>query len=338
MSGKSKIEWTNATWNPITGCSVVSPGCTNCYAMRLAGGRLRNSEKYRGLTNPSKAGPVWSGVVRVFKGKTLMEPLRWRKPHRIFVCSMSDLFHDAVPDDAIDRVFAIMALAPQHTFQVLTKRPERMMEYMTEDGIGRVGYVESLAKRMLRERSGKDDPVLIGKTLRWPLPNVWVGTSVEDQKRADERIPHLLNTPAAVRFLSCEPLLGPIDLTNIRPDGDAHGWSAIWKGNAIGRPWIDWVIVGGESGSRARAMHPDWAHSIRDQCQNASVPFFFKQWGEWAHTRLPESGGNFVSPWPPGTEEMILWHDGRGADMARVGKKVAGRTLDGRTWDEYPNG
>jgi protein gp37 len=176
MADKTGIQWTEATWNPLAGCSVVSPGCTNCYAMREAGGRLKSSAKFAGLTEPSKAGPVWTGEVRLWE-RVLDQPVRWTKPRRIFVNSMSDLFHESVPDEWIDRVFAVMALCPQHTFQVLTKRADRMRDYCSSPYNG------------------------VALSFKWPLPNVWLGVSVEDQARADGRIPRLLDTPAAVRCL-----------------------------------------------------------------------------------------------------------------------------------------
>jgi len=342
MSDTTRIEWTNATWNPITGCTIVSKGCQNCYAMRLAGGRLRHNRKYEGLTQPSKAGPVWNGEVR-FDGAALIAPLRWRKPKRIFVCSMSDLFHEDVPNEWIDKIFAVMALAPQHTFQVLTKRPERQREYFV-DPRRRVAAIRFEAIKLSQSLRGAGRYNGIGFL---PFPNVWFSTSIEDQKRADERIPHLLNTPAAVRFLSCEPLLGPIDLTNIPagrwpndPPGPAE---ASYVDSLRGERWylrqgqrfgpdrvnrIDWVIVGSESGPGARPMHPDWARSIRDQCQAGGVPFFFKQWGEWA-------------PAEDYASEIQEDFDVRGlteGPSLRVGRKAAGRKLDGRTWDEYPDG
>ena len=245
----TKIEWTDQTWNPIVGCSVVSPGCTNCYAMRMAGTRLKSTKPYGGLTQDTKAGPVWTGEVR-FLEERLTQPLKWRKPRRVFVNSMGDLFHEDVSDYEIENIVAVMADASQHIFQVLTKRPERMNAVMT--GFG----------KLWQQR---------GPAEGWPLPNVWLGTSVEDQARADERIPALLDTPAAVRFLSCEPLLGPVDL------------------NSVGRPWLtkeidhpldtalDWIICGGESGPKARDMDPAWARSLRDQCEAAGVAFFMKQ-------------------------------------------------------------
>ena len=277
MAESSKIEWTHATWNPITGCSVVSPGCTKCYAMRLAGGRLRHTRKYEFLTQPSKAGPVWTGEVR-FDEATLTVPLRWREPRRIFVCSMSDLFHEDVPDEWIDRIFAVMALAPQHTFQVLTKRPERMRDYVSQNREGRE-ISERLAELYVSHpQIATRWPLTAERAIaaaHWPLPNVWVGTSVEDQKRADERIPHLLNTPAAVRFLSCEPLLGPIDLTAIKRT-KTEGYMRPLDGRFR---TLDWIIVGGESGPRARLCNLAWMRDIIKQCHAASVPVFIKQLG-----------------------------------------------------------
>ncbi|HDZ73735.1 MAG TPA: phage Gp37/Gp68 family protein [Aurantimonas coralicida] len=343
MGESSKIEWTDATWNPVTGCSVVSPGCTNCYAMRLAGGRLRDHPSRAGLTQPSKAGPVWTGEIR-FNEQWLDQPLRWRRPRQIFVCAHGDLFHEDVPDEWIDRIFAIMALAPQHTFQVLTKRPERIQAYGAHPD--RAYFVGQQAAKILnRPAFGLD----------WPLPNVWLGTSVEDQRRADERIPHLLATAAAVRFVSAEPLLGSIYFGPTGPLGQPPGpsddpwlrdpWPQSPQAN---RGKLDWIIVGGESGAAARPMHPDWVRSIRDQCQAASVPFFFKQWGEWGPVVStgddPDPQGRSVMALPDGTLTDTEWNGGPGPHlidaqpMYRVGKKAAGRALNGRTWNEYPDG
>jgi protein gp37 len=317
MADHSHIEWTDATWNPITGCSVVSPGCTNCYAMKLAGTRLQHHPSRAGLTRASKAGPVWTSEVR-FNEQWLTQPLRWTKPRMIFVCAHGDLFHEDVPDEWIDRVFAVMALAPQHTFQVLTKRAARMRAYLsgvTCDGARRFN-VAYAAGRLMEDGDNAHDTVV---NASWPLPNVWLGVSAEDQARANERIPDLLSTPASIRFVSAEPLLGAIDFSQIAagihddfkdcgghpdpaypidsvvwgrydalrgeywsttrtPDGVVHG-----KHEELGftTPSLDWVIVGGESGPGARPMHPDWARSIRGQCAAAGVPFFFKQWGSW---------------------------------------------------------
>jgi protein gp37 len=314
VADHSKIEWTDATWNIVTGCSVVSPGCTNCYAMKLAGTRLKHHPSRAGLTIDTKAGPVWNGEVK-FNAEWLLQPLRWRRPRKIFVCAHGDLFHEKVTDAQLDQVFAVMVLCPQHTFQVLTKRPERMRKYfeaqgrwrddsgqsrerecLISDAVNRLqeawrkGPMGPLWDASFREsRLGSCQPGL-------PLPNVWLGTSCEDQARADERIAHLLETPAAVRFVSCEPLLGPIDF-NALCDG-AENLNALTglRENPFGAivtrrigTRLDWVIVGGESGPGARPMHPDAASSLRDQCAAAGVPFFFKQWGEWAApSQLPD--------------------------------------------------
>jgi protein gp37 len=284
MADKTHIEWTNATWNPITGCSIVSPGCTNCYAMRMAGTWLRHHPSRAGLTTMSKAGPVWNGQVRL-NDEWLAQPLRWRRPRLIFVCAHGDLFHEDVPDEWIDRVFAVMARAPQHTFQVLTKRPARMREYlMSFRGDGQ-GFLTRNGKDGLTSQSHMPPH-------RFPLPNVWLGTSVEDQPRADKRIPDLLATPAAARFISYEPALGPVDFRRIDDCSSGTSWVPRWCNALDGtvvvehpafpdpltdRPRIDWVICGGESGPGARPMHPAWARSVRDQCEAAGVAFFMKQ-------------------------------------------------------------
>ena len=297
MADKSPIEWTEATWNAIVGCSILSPGCTNCYAMRQAGRWLRRTPKFAGLTQPSKAGPVWTGEMRLWE-KALDQPLRWKKPRRIFVNSMSDLFHESLPDEWIDRIVAVMSRCPQHQFQVLTKRSARMRDYYDGDALNRI-----IAR--LVDETGE-------ARLTSPLPNVHLGVSVEDQERVG-RIRELLATAAAVRWVSLEPLLGPVDL-------------AVPLGGVCGVR-LDWVVLGGESGGRdARPMNPDWARSVRDQCVCAGVPFFFKQWGGW----LPRD----QLAWRDPTER----YDGceYTASHVRVGKKAAGRLLDGVTWDEYP--
>lgn len=334
MADHTKIEWTDATWNVITGCSVVSPGCTNCYAMRLAGTRLRNIPSRAGLTRDSKAGPVWNGTIR-FNEEWLDQPLRWRRPRMIFVCAHGDLFAEGVTDAMLDRIFAVMALAPQHTFQVLTKRPERMRAY-----VGRAaGRIADTIIRMRRAR-GDADMVLVplahvtpGRAW-WPLPNVLLGVSVEDQTRAEERIPVLLDTPAAVRWISAEPLLGPVDFTSI---DTGFGWVDSLQGyiryptatlghflnEPIDWPRLDWIVAGGESGPGARPMHPDWARGIRDQCAAAGVAFTFKQWGAWASvSEVADDGAHYSFP--------------DGATVRRVGKRAAGRNLDGQIHDAQP--
>jgi protein gp37 len=270
----SKIEWTDKTWNPVTGCTKVSQGCKNCYAERMY-------ERFNGHGS--------------FKNVTchqdrLTQPMKWKKPSMIFVNSMSDLFHEDVPFIFIDAVFSVMSDVDHHIYQVLTKRIERMLEFF----------------------KWKSDEFGIP----WqPKPNVWLGVSVEDQDAADERIPLLLQVPAAVRFLSCEPLIGPVDFAKV-PVGEA-GFDYTMNDT------IHWVICGGESGPGARPMHPDWARSLRDQCASAGVPFFFKQWGEYA-------------PHMEAKIEIGVGYKGIGYSMAKVGKKKAGRILDGSTYDGFP--
>jgi protein gp37 len=198
MADNTKIEWADATWNPITGCSVLSPGCTNCYAMKLSGTRMKHHPSRAGLTIETKAGPVWNGEVR-FNEQWLTQPLRWTKPRMIFVCAHADLFHESVPDEWIDRVFAVMALAPQHIFQVLTKRSARMRKYLARESfLSRIGNSSRVEPLQLKGEWFPNERAIrqiLGST--FPLPNVLLGDRVEDQKRADERIPDLLATPAA---------------------------------------------------------------------------------------------------------------------------------------------
>lgn len=366
MADKTLIEWTEATWNPITGCSVLSPGCTNCYAMKLAGTRMKHHESRAGLTVETKAGPVWNGEVR-FNEQWLTQPLAWKRPRRIFVCAHADLFHESVPDAWIDRVFAVMALAPHHTFQVLTKRSKRMREYLTKPWPG--------AEKRALDAAFLIDNLYGGYQNIWPLPNVWLGVSVEDQKRADERIPDLLATPAAVRWISAEPLLGPLSLESwLAPevfcqscdDGDGYGNRCNSKSipreeqcpfiRAVqiitehgpyenGAPYavtsdtmkLDWVVAGGESGHNARPMHPDWARSLRDQCASAGVPFLFKQWGEYHPADQVKNPEQLAKTGDMGTalrtgaavtfDDQWTW---------KIGKKSAGRLLDGVEHNGYP--
>ncbi|WP_274363730.1 DUF5131 family protein [Paenibacillus thermotolerans] len=324
MSDKSKIEWTDATWNPVTGCSKVSEGCRNCYALKFA-------ERWRGTPGHY----FENGFDITLRPDKLIEPLRWKRPRRIFVNSMSDLFHPKVPDHFIWSVFEIMAQSPQHTYQILTKRPQRMMEmlsgrYWRDLGTPARPFFALIIKGEHREG---DVPF---------LPNVWLGVSVENQDAADARV-HLLNkTQAAIRFLSCEPLLGPLDIRVHLGWKSSRDWTT---------PLINWVIAGGESGPGARPMHPDWARSLRDQCQSAGVSFFFKQWGEWLD-RTNEDKSKFCGhDWILAPDGETLgaghgkhgggvehdWRERGGAWMSRLGKKRAGRELDGRTWDEMPD-
>ena len=274
----TSIEWTQSddgtpgkTWNPIRGCSRVSAGCERCYAMHIAARFSGPGQPYEGLAkrNPTN----WTGDIRLVPEK-LAEPLTWKKPCRVFVNSMSDLFHEGVPDEFIDRVFGVMAKAYWHTFQVLTKRPERMAEYFSYPyGRGNaVGRIIGAAKQYPWPGWAMDE---VNRGAGWnsfPYPNIWLGTSVENQQAADDRIWHLLNTPAAVRFLSVEPLLALVRLGLHRVAIPKHRES--WPAERVSNFW---VIVGCESGPGARSMQEDWVRSIRDECVEAGVSFFFKQ-------------------------------------------------------------
>ena len=338
MADRTSISWTDATWNPLAGCSRVSEGCRNCYAEGMAARFAKSGMWGEGLatmvrTPDGKAAPRWTGEVR-FNEAALDQPLRWRKRRRIFVNSTSDLFHEAVPDEWIDKVFAVMALCPQHTFQILTKRPERMREYMAplrrELSIMDAAH-PYYAESFLRDR-GKSRKLIYGHIsvdresiwrIAWPLPNVWLGVSVEDQVTADVRLPYLRATPSALRFISSEPLIGPVHLDLAA---------------------IDWVIVGGESGPRARPMHPDWVRKIRDQCAEAAVPFHFKQWGEWVPRRaalkadLVNANKSLIVRPDGGVTSGLMEYGPDAWLMDRIGKGRAGRQLDGVEHLAIPEG
>lgn len=342
MGQKTKIEWTDATWNPIRGCSRISEGCRNCYAEAVAARFSKPGQPYEGLAVMGQNGPRWTGKVALVE-KHLHDPLRWKKPKRIFVNSMSDLFHESVPDEWIELIFAVMALAPQHTFQVLTKRPERMAQWVTREGrwpLSNTGNHMATFYKALEDFGVNLKGIHFNDDFRWPLKNVWLGVSVEDQATADERIPLLLKTPCAVRFVSAEPLLGHVSLINISASGEQ--WDALDRVEAkeagvegACAATLDWVIVGGESGHGARPMHPDWAASLRDQCRVADVPFFFKQWGEWMP--FSTADGNQITPFG----EYGVSPESRGSrtfyrNFIKTGKKRAGRLLDGREWNQFP--
>lgn len=246
------ISWCDQTWGPTRGCSRVSAGCANCYAERIAGRFSGSGKPFAGFAILDDRGARWTGKVELVE-KHLLDPLRWKRPRRVFVNSMSDLFHESLDGPTIARVFAVMALATWHTFQVLTKRAAKMREVVSDVAFRR--EVERVAYEMDNERGS-----CFLRAGNWPLPNVWLGVSAEDQAAADERVPHLLATPAAIRFLSAEPLLGPISL----------------RAAAGG---VDWVIVGGESGPNARPMRTTWATDILDQCGSSGAAPWFKQTG-----------------------------------------------------------
>lgn len=324
MAGGTKIEWADETWNPIVGCSRVSVGCDNCYAVPTVHRGM--AEQHRGLTVHTEGeGTDWTGEVRVVD-KRMDVPLRWTRPRRIFVNSLSDLFHPGLDDVSIARVFAVMSLAPQHTFQVLTKRPQRMRDLLTRGDV-HTAVTGRPRKRSLatlvdleRQKIAGSDP----GDFYWPLQNVWLGVSIESNQYA-WRANWLRDTPAAVRWVSAEPLLGPLDQLDLTG--------------------IDWVVAGGESGPGSRPMASDWARELRDRCTgslDATDPrpaFLFKQWGDWRTQH--GAGETLPARWvwvnvetgETATDRRV---GGRWVRAYRYGKVEAGRSLDGRTWDEYP--
>lgn len=298
------ISWTDSTWNPISGCSMVSKGCMNCYAEKIAArfswapDYSKHPGPYFGLVKDGK----WNGQVD-FSEHSLLVPLKWKKPRRIFVNSMSDLFHENVPDEWIDKIFAVMALAPRHTFQILTKRPKRMLEYFSAY---HASVVELTRARLAIDRCSAE---MNGGSFHgngWPLPNVWLGVSVEDQETADERIPLLLQVPAAIRFVSYEPALAPV---NFRlgiyqlVSGGSQGISLVG---------LDWIIVGGESGPNARPFDFVWARQVISQCRASETKCFIKQLGSKARGPLGQA---------PYSEAMNL-KDRAGADPSEWPKDL----------------
>ncbi|MBN9443646.1 DUF5131 family protein [Bosea sp. (in: a-proteobacteria)] len=345
MSDRTKIEWTDATWNPITGCSIVSPGCTNCYAMKLAGTRLQHHPSRAGLTRETKAGPVWNGTLR-FNEEWLTQPLHWKRPRMIFVCAHGDLGHPGIPARWLVRVFAVMLLGRHHTYQVLTKRPERLREWLSDPETP--GRIARMAVSMAADGEncpieaaaqityGPDPGWQFGQKpvglVQWPLPNVWLGVSAEDQKRANDRVVELLRAPAAIRFVSAEPLLGAIDFTNIGSSTDISSRLGIdaLTGNVVRVryihtlatwPKLDWIIVGGENGPRE--MRAEWAQQIRDQCAVAGTAFFFKQWGSHIPAGQTMANGK-------------VWAPGCGIRL-RATKAITGRMLDGVEHNAMPH-
>lgn len=290
---KTKIQWATDVWNPITGCDPVSAGCDHCYARRMAN-RLRGRFGYP-QDDPFKV-TLHPERVDEFVGPPKNHPYRWRKPRMIFCCSMGDFFHPQVPLEFQARMLDVMVKCPQHIFIILTKRHKQLAIFNEVCGWSAESY-----------------------------PNIWLGVSVEDQKTADERIPILLQVPAAVRVVSIEPMLGEVDLGDYLDCGHETGGAQGWQPD----PSLDWVVVGGETGPRARPMHPEWPQAVKNQCVDAGVPFFFKSWGEF-------------SPEFDGKSKYVNVHIGVAMDepapMYPVGKKQAGRLLDGREYNEIPEG
>lgn len=361
MSDKSRIEWCDATINVVYGCTPQSPGCDNCYAVRLA-------PRLGALTAGTHQDGAWTGKLNIFPER-MLQACRWRKPRRIFVNSMGDLFHKDVPDTALDMVFAAMALCPRHEFILLTKRPERMRAYLTRMSpqhhrqvLERTAYVlagfsdeaQCLAANAL------NGVLSHGRNVYWPMQNVILMSTAENQQCFDMRAPEIM---ALARLgwrtgMSLEPLLGPVDV----------GPGTIWISRqakemarsidyalAMGGsepedygptlpPKLDWIICGGETGPGARPMHPDWVRAVREACVDAGVSFFFKSWGEWGPGRYKPGcqskvmGASSDVAWPDGsigggTAEQC---GGPGESLYHGGKQGTGRHLDGRTWEQFP--
>lgn len=334
MTRATKIDFATGTLPVVTGCSKDgNAGCKNCYAAFQVAGRLRHLPSYEGLAFFDKNGDAqWTGKVRCNEF-VLTEPLRTKRPQRYFVAPRGDLFHSQVPDEFLDKFFAVASLSPQHIFMIFTKRAERRRDYLSDNKLpGRIAKAAlSVGRNLPSNHPGwklKWAPwIKVGDEIhpRWPLPNVWQITSVWDQESANRLIPPTLETPAAVRGVSIAPMLWPVDLENIEVDGGIfHTLSGTISVDGRGRApcnKLDWIIVEGESGKNARPMHPDWVRGIRDQCAAASVPLYFKQWGEYGPNWLNDDAGNKIaeSEW-----------------MDRMGKKKAGCRLDGIKHLEFP--
>ncbi|MGP0171308.1 DUF5131 family protein [Pseudomonas sp. NCHU5208] len=396
MAGKTDIEWSEASWNPLRGCSRLTPGCQTCYAETTAA-RIISMDRGRGVPEGLGSydgllarGGQWNGTIREATN-VLDQPLRWTTGRLIFVNSMSDLFHENVSTETLDRIFAVMLACEafgdrKHIFQVLTKRAERMLQYLQSRSdvehlqawakagdtfINVKGRADSFSQLVFdlaaRERNEDGSASSEGPAIPWgytknlyPLPNLWLGVSVENQACAEARVPLLMRSPAAVRWISAEPLLGSVDLSAWLEIG------SLASELGLSNPGIDWVVVGGESGDKARPMHPAWARGLRDQCAAATVPFLFKQWGRWFTKAYTMSDRKAVfrefTSYQQWINKAQTWVNGgicldkhgvelrNGADMARardadgfpvivmhsVGKRNSGRELDGKLHDEYP--
>jgi protein gp37 len=380
----TKISWATESWNPFVGCSLVSPACTNCYAMhqaarmlRMRRGQIRTKPEipgnpYDGVVTAAKAGPVWTGVLNQATEATRFQPLKWGRPRTVFVGSMTDFFHPAAGDAWRIEALAIMALTPRHTYLILTKRSAEMRRLMADPATQKAVWTK--ASEISIQRNIKPAQLESVSPGRWPLPNVALGVSTEDQPRADERIPALLETPAAQRFVSCEPLLGPVDLVEYLHDStcdvlnEQFGPSYLCTCSEPREVALDFVITGGGNDLDGRPTHPDWLRALRDQCWAAGVKFHFKQWGAWAPARdLPAGcaaefydmearvlGGDMRLG--TSARARLMAADGRtfaqdaltqaaeanATLMLRVGAARTGRTLDGRehldTLGEAANG
>lgn len=346
MADKTGISWTHATWNIFVGCSAVSPACKRCYAMQEAHRQILMSAAqgrethYAGTVEVHKGTPVFTGVVNLAPENIQLRPIAWQRPRLIFVNSVSDVFHENVSDDWVDMVMRTAVAAPQHVYQILTKRPARMRAYF--ERLYGERWDEFLAMRPQVRPGVPEGPKTVadylmasyGTTDQRMIPNLWLGTTVEDQRRANERIPEILSIPASVLWISMEPLLGRVKLREIKSGGKTIN---ALTGQVDGVPGVlnalGWVITGGESGAKSRPMHPSWVEKIDADCWMDRVPHHFKQWGNWTPSDMP--GGQLVAPTG---RVLAAGVEAAGAvPMVRVAKKKAGRLLRGSIRDGMPS-
>lgn len=337
-----KISWLNIpgyipeTWNPIIGCSKISDGCENCYAETQANIRSFNSKtpQYKEVVS----GKRWNGKTTLVKSQ-LDKPSKWTKPRAIFVCSMGDLFHESVPFEWIDDLFAMMASNPQHLFIVLTKRPHIALKWFNHKDTSWKNEGMQGDERIRYLCYHNHGVQIEFEAWKWPLPNVWMITTTENQEELNKRAPYLLQVPAAKRGISIEPMLGPMDIQKWLVPG-ADGTPEEMERY---HDFIDWVIVGGETGPKARPMHPDWVRSVRDQCHATGTPFFFKQWGEYRQSteidKAPlrnwvwvSSSGDIEDSSPKPFKNEHLHHE----LMIKVGRKAAGDWIDFKRHHNWP--
>jgi len=301
MSADIMSEWADALWDPVVGCTRKSAACRHCYAEALTAASAQDQQWGLGFAESGPAGPSWTGRVAL-RDDRLTLPLSWDTSRRILVNALSDLFHESAQNELIDRIFAVIALAPHHIFQILTKRPKIMQAYIAD-----AATPERIA-RVMDEIAPQE---VAHNIVAWPLKNVWLGVTAENQKEAERRIPALLETPAALRFVAAEPLLEAVDLK-----------AGVWlrnEGTSAASPRLDWVVSGGEIGAEAKPCHPDWARSLRDQCAKSGTAFFWRQWGEY----LPNAGVTAE----PGSSELAFAPQGAGPVQ---------RTLDGILHEAFP--
>lgn len=304
MADDIEIAWTDVTWNPLVGCTRKSAACRRCYAETATARSASEGGWGKGFAEISQGGATWTGKVEI-REERLRLPLEIETPSRIFVNSLSDLFHESLDATTIDKIFAVMALSPRHVFQVLTKRPKTMQPYLADT------EVPARIERQMAAIGGNES----SRIEAWPLPNAWLGVTAENQKEADRRIPLLLATPAALRWVAAEPLLEPLDL---KPGT----WLAPRAGAKNEAPKLDWVVAGGEISAEAEPCHPDWARSLRDQCARTGTPFFWTQWGE----HVPSVG--VEAPAGSSGSAAVAWE--------RLGSRRFVRSLDGELHEAFP--